>query len=309
MTVFSPQPTQPATGSKFITMSSHSPKVILVTGCSSGFGLLTAARLSSRGHHVYATMRRLDKKEALQNEALKRGGKLDILELDVTRKLTIRKCIDKIKADFGFIDVLVNNAGYAVGGAFEDLSDQELREIMETNFFGTVNVTREVIPLMRQRRKGKIINISSVSGFCSSPGMSGYTCSKWALEALSETLYYELKIFGIDVHLIQPGPYQTKIFNDNARYAARFNDEQSPYYRISRHIKRRVMDRIIDNHKDPEEIPELVEKLISQKYNPFRNIPDLESQILYALRKFLPFSVFSFFTRRAFLNGFTVDPD
>jgi short-subunit dehydrogenase len=190
-----------------------------------------------------------------------------------------------------------------MGGFFEDLTDEEIRAQMEVNFFGAQNVTRAVIPLMRQRRRGKIINISSVAGFSTSPAFSAYNASKWALEAFSESLRYELRFFGIDVLLVEPGTYQTKIFYENARYAANFENPQSPYYPMSRHLKKKVMEYVKDCRKDPEEIGIMVEKLIRAKNPPFRNIPDMEGQILYILRRCLPFRVYSAMIRAFFMQG------
>ena len=274
-------------------MTPNSSKVILITGCSSGFGMLTAARLSSKGHHVIATMRDLKKKDTLLNETNIRGGQVQIEYLDVTDKNSIEEVKSKIADTYGYLDILVNNAGYGIGGAFEDLMQEEIRAIMETNFFGVQNVTRAMIPLMRQKKTGKIINISSISGFNSSPLFGAYSSSKWALEAFSESLYYELKPFGIQVLLVEPGPYQTKIFFENARYARNFDNPQSPYYPLSQYFKEKVNERISVNEKDPEDVAALIEKLIHEKNPRFRNIPDIEGQTLALLKRILPFRVFS----------------
>ncbi len=277
--------------------------VVLITGCSSGFGLLTAARLATQGHHVIATMRDLNKQNGLRSEVNRRGGQVDILRLDVTDQYMIRETVSWISSKYGYVDVLVNNAGYGIGGFFEDLTQEEIRAQMEVNFFGAQNMTRAVIPLMRQRRRGKIINISSVAGFSTSPAFSAYNASKWALEAFSESLRYELRFFGIDVLLVEPGTYQTKIFYENAHYAANFDNPQSPYYLMSRHLKKKVMAYVKDCRKDPEEIGIMVEKLIRAKNPPFRNIPDMEGQILYILRRCLPFRVYSAMIRAFFMQG------
>ena len=280
------------------------PPVVLITGCSSGFGLLIAARLSSKGYQVIATMRNLTKENALISEVNRRQAKVDILQMDVTDKGSIARAVSQMAGRYGHIDVLVNNAGYGVGGFFEDLTDEEIRQQMETNFFGVQNVTRAVIPLMRPRKKGKIINVSSVAGFSTSPAFGAYNASKWALEAFSESLRYELKFFGIDVLLVEPGTYKTKVFYENARYAKGFDNPQSPYYSLSQHLRKKVMAYVEDSHKDTEEVAVLVEKLIKAKNPSFRNIPDLEGQIVYILRRCLPFRVYSWMIRTMLLKGF-----
>ena len=190
----------------------NNQKVILITGCSSGFGLLTAVRLAARGHFVWATMRDLSKKQALEDALAQRQTQAFIRELDVTKPSTIKNIVEEIQKTHFHVDVLVNNAGYGIAGFFEDLSEEEIRAQMETNFFGVQNVCRAIIPLMRERHQGKIINISSVAGQVAVPCLSAYNTSKWALEAFSESLYYELGLFGISVVLVEPGSYRTNIF-------------------------------------------------------------------------------------------------
>ena len=287
-----------------MSQSSYSP-VVLITGCSSGFGLLTAARLAAKGYTVVATMRDLKKEGNLTSEVNRRRGTVEVLQLDVTDKLSVARAVDNIKVRHGRIDVLVNNAGYGIGGFFEDLTDEEIRAQMETNFFGVQNVTRSVIPLMRQSAHGKIINVSSVAGFSTSPAFGAYNASKWALESFSESLRYELRFFGIDVLLIEPGTYKTKIFYENARYAQNFDNPQSPYFVWSQHFRKKVMAYVNDCHKDPEEIGIMVEKLIRAKNPPFRNIPDIESQVLSWLRRVLPFRIYSAMIRMFFMEGFS----
>ncbi len=280
-----------------------SPQVILITGCSSGFGLQTAVRLARRGHHVVATMRDLNRKGNLVDELKKTNTPIDILELDVTDRDSIHKAVTDIAAKYGFIDVLVNNAGYGLGGFFEDLTDSEIRGQMETNFFGVQNVTREVIPCMRQRRSGKIINISSIAGLSASPCFSAYNASKWALEGFSESLRYELKMWGIKVALIEPGTYKTKIFYENARYAKHFHNPESPYYEVSRDLEKRVKNYVDGCNKNVEDIAALVEKIIDSSNPPFRNIPDLETKVMYRLRKILPFRLYSALIYKAHFYG------
>jgi NAD(P)-dependent dehydrogenase (short-subunit alcohol dehydrogenase family) len=271
----------------------HSPKVILITGTSSGFGLLTAAHLSSQGHHVYATMRDTRKKEVLLNEVKKGGGRVTVLPLDVTHKDSIANVTREIASEHGHLDVLVNNAGYGVGGFFEDLTDEEIRQQMDVNFFGVQNVTRLAIPLMRSRRKGTIINISSIAGLNGNPAFGAYNASKFALEGFSESLYHEMRLFGINVCLIEPGTYKTKIFFDNARYAKNFDNSESPYYSISQNLRKNVLEYVDKTERDPMRIAWLAEKLINHPRPPFRNFPDAETKILLAFKTLLPFRIYA----------------
>ena len=141
----------------------------------------------------------LSKKQPLEDELAKRKTQAFIRELDVTKPSTIKNVVEEIQKTHFHIDVLINNAGYGIAGFFEDLSEEEIRAQMEVNFFGVQNVCREVIPLMRKRSQGKIINISSIAGQVATPCLGAYNTSKWALEAFSESLYYELGLFGISV--------------------------------------------------------------------------------------------------------------
>lgn len=281
----------------------QSKKVILITGCSSGFGIHIAARLAERGHFVFATMRDVSKKNDLLSEVKRREAELTVLPLDVTKPETIRRAVMEVASRHGHIDVLVNNAGFGIGGFFEDLTDEEIRAQMDVNFFGVQNVTRQVIPLMRARRQGTIINISSVAGLNSSPCFSAYNASKWALEGFSESLYHEVKLFGINVCLIEPGTYRTKIFFDNARYAKHFDDPQSPYYVMSQQLKTLVLDYVKKTDKDPRRIAWMVEQLIHQKNPRFRNIIDGETKVLLFFRHILPFRIYADFIQKLLYQG------
>ncbi len=263
-------------------------KVILITGTSSGFGLLTAARLASRGHFVWATMRDLSKKQPLEIELTTGNAQAFIRPLDVTKPDTIKKVVEEIQHTHFHIDVLINNAGYGIGGFFEDLSDEEIRAQMETNFFGVQNVCREVIPLMRQRNKGKIINISSIAGQVASPCLSAYNASKWALEAFSESLYHELALFGISVVVVEPGPYPTNIFSQNAHFAKGFYNPQSPYFSMSQKLKGLFQKNLNQPGRDPVEVAKLIESIVDSQRPRLRYITDFPSWSRVMAQKFLP---------------------
>lgn len=274
------------------------PKTILITGTSSGFGLLTAARLSAQGHIVYATMRDLTKKDDLLKEVQRRGGEVIVRALDVTQPYTIAAVLKEIVTDHGRIDVVINNAGYGLGGFFEDLSDEDIRHQMDVNFFGVQNVCRAVLPSMRANKKGLIINISSIAGRTATPCLGAYNASKWALEGFSESLYYEVSPFNIKVVLVEPGPYKTKIFGDNARYGKNFDNPDSPYYFYSRKIKSFVEKNLSHKGRDPEPVAALVARIIESKHPNARYITDWQSRLRIWASAVLPPSVYNFIFQR-----------
>ncbi len=273
-------------------------KVILITGCSSGFGLLTAVRLAAQGHFVWATMRNLERKQPLENELIRRQTRAVIRELDVTKPSVIKNVVEEIQKTHGFIDVLINNAGYGIAGFFEDLEQEEIRAQMEVNFFGAQNVCREVIPLMRKRLQGKIINISSIAGRVASPCLGAYNTSKWALEAFSESLYYELALFGISVVLVEPGSYPTNIFTQNAHYAKNFDNAQSPYFSFSQQLKNISQQSIRKLNRDPDEVARLIENIVNNPRPRLRYVSDFASASRVMAQKIVPPRLISYIFRR-----------
>jgi NAD(P)-dependent dehydrogenase (short-subunit alcohol dehydrogenase family) len=182
---------------------------VLITGCSSGIGRAAALRLHDAGFTVYATARRTD---ALADVA-SRG--LRTVALDVTDEQSMTQAVAAVEADAGPVGVLINNAGYGLYGPVEQVPMAEIRRQFETNFFGLVRLTQLVLPGMRQRGRGRILNVSSMGGRITLPGGAFYHASKYAVEALSDALRMEVAQFGIDVVLIEPGPVKTP-WNDVA---------------------------------------------------------------------------------------------
>lgn len=202
-------------------------KTAIVTGSSSGFGELIAIELAKSGYNVIATMRNLNKKEPLLKAAAAENvtEKITVFQLDVT----LQESIEEFKMfvqSLVSVELLVNNAGYAQGGFCEELSVAEYRNQFETNFFGVIAVTQAVLPVMRKQGSGKIVNMSSISGKFGFPGLSAYAASKHALEGFSESLRIELKPFGIDVVLVEPGSYKTNIWQSVEKISLQ---DQSPY--------------------------------------------------------------------------------
>jgi NAD(P)-dependent dehydrogenase (short-subunit alcohol dehydrogenase family) len=184
-------------------------KIAIITGSSSGIGFETALALARNGYYTYATMRDVKKGTEIKEIAKKENLNLEVIELDVDKNETVQSAINKIMKEKNRIDVLVNNAGYALFGCLEDLSMDDLKAQFETNFFGLVRTTQAVIPIMRKQRSGTIVNISSVAGRIGFPVSPAYISSKFALEGLSESMRYELSPFGINTIIIEPGVIKT----------------------------------------------------------------------------------------------------
>lgn len=206
-----------------------SRKAVLITGCSSGIGLETALVLGGRGFEVYATMRDPAGSAPLQAEAERRGVRVECLPLDVTDPQSIQRAVETAQERSGGIDGLVNNSGVNVRGFFEDLSEEEMHSVFSVNVFGSMAVTRAVLPAMRAQRRGRIVMMSSVGARLPALGSSAYCSSKFALEGFAQTLAQEVRPFGIRVSVVQPGFVNTELFGRNRRIARRAADPAGPY--------------------------------------------------------------------------------
>lgn len=203
-------------------------KVVIITGSSSGIGLESALLLARNGYITYATMRSPEKNTSIRAAVQKENLPIKIVQLDVNDNSSVKVAVDHIVSEVGRIDVLVNNAGYSLGGALEEVSMDEIQSQYETNLFGLIRVTQAVLPTMRKQRSGRIINISSGAGLFGFPGLSAYVSTKFAVEGLSESIAYELEPFGIKVILIEPGFIRTN-FAHAMIVGKRAQDPASPY--------------------------------------------------------------------------------
>src|SRR5437667_2548555 len=214
------------------SLSSSNQKVAVVTGSSSGIGFETYLTLARNGFLTYATMRNLNKSGNIKSAADKEKLPLKIVQLDVTDDGSVKNAMRSMIAEASRIDVLVNNAGYALNGAFEDIAMEELKAQYETNLFGVTRVTQGALPIMRKQKSGIIVNISSgvvtIGGF---PGGSAYVSTKFAIEGLSKSMAYELEPFGIRVVLVEPGVIRTNFVNGLVA-AKKSQDPNSPYSQI-----------------------------------------------------------------------------
>jgi NAD(P)-dependent dehydrogenase (short-subunit alcohol dehydrogenase family) len=186
-------------------------QTVLITGATDGLGKAAALLLAERGYRVFAAGRSAEKRAQLDARARQQKLPLESLEMDVCDDGSVKSAVAAVHKKAGSIDVLINNAGLVYVGAIEDLSMEDWRRQFETNFFGVIRVTQAVLPRMRERRKGRILMMSSVSGFVTPPTQGAYSASKHAIEALSNALRHELYPFGIHTILIQPGYIMTNI--------------------------------------------------------------------------------------------------
>jgi NAD(P)-dependent dehydrogenase (short-subunit alcohol dehydrogenase family) len=196
-------------------------RVWFITGTSSGLGRGIAQAVIDHGDYVAATARRVTAVADLASQA---PGRVHALDLDVTKTQSITAAVEQAQAQFGRIDVLVNNAGYGLLGAFEELAEDDLRQQFETNLFGPMAVTRAILPSMRQRRSGHVVQISSVNGVVPGPGGSAYVGSKFAFEGMSEALAAEVAHLGIHVTIVEPGPFRTDFSGRSLHWAEPMDD-------------------------------------------------------------------------------------
>jgi NAD(P)-dependent dehydrogenase (short-subunit alcohol dehydrogenase family) len=267
-------------------------KIALVTGASSGFGLLTSIELAKAGFRVVATMRDLGRRDRLDQAVAAAGvagkivaGKIDVRALDVTKFDTIQSFVDNVVRDYGRLDILVNNAGFAVAGFAEDIKLDELRLQFETNFFGAVAMTKAALPVMRQQQSGHIIQVSSIVGLQGSVTISSYSASKHALEGWSESLRMEVNSLGIKVVLVEPGAFQTDIWTRGAVMGEQATKATSPNLQRSLRMRSTI-------EKLPKADPIVVAQLIvaiAQNPNPkLRYLVGRDAKIQLAMKRILP---------------------
>jgi NAD(P)-dependent dehydrogenase (short-subunit alcohol dehydrogenase family) len=264
-----------------------SDKIAVITGSSSGFGLLTAVELARAGFKVIASMRDLGRRSKLDEAATAAGvaANIDVRRLDVTETATIPEFVEGIARDYGRIDALINNAGFAVAGFAEDIKLEELRMQFETNFFGPVALTKAVLPMMRKQRSGHIIMITSIGGLVGAITISSYSASKFALEGWTESLRLELNALGIKVVLVEPGSFQTDIWTRGAVMGEQATTESSPNFQRSLKMRDRIG---AIPKRDPIEVAKLIAR-VTQDPNPrLRYLVGSDAKIQLAMKRILP---------------------
>lgn len=261
-------------------MDSNPQRVVLITGASSGIGKTCAEYLLSRGYRVYGTSRRAAPLPA------EPGAGLRMVAMDVTSEDSVRQAVDLVLAREGRIDVVVNNAGWGIAGSVEDTSIAEAQEQLDTNFFGVLRVCRAVLPALRRQGAGYLVNISSMGGLVSIPFQGLYSASKFAVEGMTESLRMELKPFGVQVALIEPGDFRTS-FTAERRMA--IAAAQGPYAKALQTAVA-VMEKDEQGGATPEAIAWRLERIINTRQPKLRHLvgPLAQRFAVGLLKKLLP---------------------
>jgi len=262
-------------------------RAVLITGCSSGIGEATAARLAGAGWNVYATARRPETLAGLEARGCK------ALALDVVDEASRKAAVEAVTAAEGAVGVLVNNAGWSQSGAVESIPDERVRAQFDTNVFGPLALTRLVLPGMREQGWGKVVNISSMGGELTFPGGGLYHATKYAIEALSDALRFEVKAFGVDVILIQPGLITSGFSEVTAREIGAGTTADGPYADFNR----AVGDASVAAYKKgplaklagpPEAVAETIEKALAAERPKARYKVTPSARVLMGLSSILP---------------------
>jgi NAD(P)-dependent dehydrogenase (short-subunit alcohol dehydrogenase family) len=278
-------------------------KIAVITGASSGIGLLSAVALARDGFFVVATMRDLGRRPRLDDAASAAGvqDKIEVRQLEITQTASLPEIVAGIVRDHQRIDVLLNNAGFASSGFAEDMRMEELRQQLETNFFGHVAMTQAVLPVMREQRSGHIIMLSSICGLLGQPVISSYTSSKFALEGWSESLRIELRSLGIRVVLVEPGAFKTDIWDRNVRIGSLALSPKSP----NRERARRFVEYVRDNvpKRDARAVARLIVHIARNPNPRLRYRIGRDAEMGYWVRRLLPWKIYEKLIERTYGIG------
>jgi short-subunit dehydrogenase len=278
-------------------MATSISKTVLITGCSTGIGRSTAERLARNGHTVYATARRLDSIGDLAQHGCK------LLALDVCEETSMRAAVDTIEREHGAVGVLINNAGYGSEGPVEEVAMSEVRRQFETNVFGLLRLTQLVLPGMRRQRWGKIVNLSSMGGRMTLPGGGIYHATKYAIEAMSDALRFEVRGFGVDVIIIEPGAIKTEFGNtaiakvDAIGGSADYADFREV---LKQNIRGAYEGPMAAFAVGPEAVAKVIDKAISASRPRTRYVITVGARMLMGMRRILPDRAFDAFLRTQF---------
>jgi NAD(P)-dependent dehydrogenase (short-subunit alcohol dehydrogenase family) len=258
-------------------------KVALVTGSSTGIGFETSLALAKNGFYTYATMRNLQDSNKILDISKKEQLPLEVLHLDVNDDKSILESINKINEKNKRIDVLVNNAGYALAGPLEGTSIDEIRAQFETNFFGAIKVMQSVIPIMRNQRSGRIVNITSMGGRVAVPLDPIYHGTKFALEGVSECIRYELGSFGIRIILVEPGAVGSNFWK-NLKMTSVSQNPNLPYRQIIDNVSE-IFSKMTENVIHPSEVAKVVVDAVTSDDPEFRYVVGKDANMMIDAKK------------------------
>ena len=280
---------------------SRKQQTVLMTGATRGIGKAAALHLASRGHRVLATGRNEGLLQALEEEARAGALPITVAPLDVTDGEAIRRTVAKALQEFGQLDALVNNAGYALWGPLEELTLDEVRAVFETNLFSTLALCQEVLPSMRERGFGTIVNVGSVAGQIAVPVEGPYSMTKFALHSMSRALRMEVAPFGVRVVLIEPGVIRTD-FQANKVIGKNAFAEGSPYRAMRQEtaLRARARDLVA---KGPAGVATRVRQVIEARNPKARYAVGIDARAGVIASRLLPDSVVDFFVRRAVMDA------
>ena len=262
-------------------------RVVLITGASSGVGQSTARLLSQRGHTVFGTSRNAASSAAIPG--------VEMLPLDVRADDSVQACVEAVRRRCGQLDVLINNAGYELAGAVEELSLQEAETQFETNFFGVIRMVNAVLPSMRQQKRGHIINVGSLSGLSAIPFLGIYSASKFALEGYTEALRHEVKPFNIHVSLTEAGFLKTPMMSHRQTTANRMTPYEPWRQRALAAIR-----AYEEKGPGPEVVAETLLEIMSSRNPRLRYLIGQQAKTVARLRRFLPARMYEQGVRRTF---------
>ena len=256
-------------------------KTVLITGCSSGFGRLTAQTFAKAGWSVVATMRSPEKETELAD-----GPQMLVTKLDVSDPDSIKTAFAAARSQFGQVDAVVNNAGYGGDGLFEQVGDADIRAMFETNVFGAMNVMREALPEMRANGAGAIVNVTSMAGHCGLPGHAVYSASKHAMVGLTEGMAMEYRPLGVRIYSVAPGAYPTTAFNANVDKRLDEGDPQLVSFSKALRAQIDVVGEQMANQggrlADPQEVADRIFALVTGD-GPIHNPTGSDAEMLIAM--------------------------
>ncbi len=279
-------------------MATQISKAVLITGCSTGIGRATAAHLAAKGWTVYATARKLDAIRDLEAKGCK------TLALDVCDEASMRAAVETVEKAHGAVGVLVNNAGYGLEGAFEETPMELVRTQFETNVFGLIRMCQLALPGMRRQGWGKIVNLSSMGGRMALPGGAFYHATKFAVEALSDSMRFEVGGFGIDVVIIEPGAIKTEFGKTAIENVEKVKQSSSAYTtfnaQVSAKIKEAMEGPMAVMAGTPETVAGVIERAITARRPKTRYLITAAAHVIVGLREWLPDRGFDAFLRTQF---------